>query len=89
MATKVVTLENPDNKKVKTVKVGFSLGFLLLGPLWFYFKGLPWKGFLWIFVFVFVGRFFVELAEVNSNYIFGVFVVNIYIGLVALLESLG
>jgi hypothetical protein len=80
MATKVVTLENPDNKKVKTVKVGFSLGFLLLGPLWFYFKGLPWKGFWWIFVFVFVGKFFVDLAEVRSDYFnFGVFVVNIYL----------
>jgi hypothetical protein len=79
MATTVVTLENPDNKKVKTVKVGFSLGFLLLGPLWFYFKGLTWKGFWWIFVFVFVAKFSVDLAEVRPGYFIGVFAVNIYL----------
>lgn len=49
--------ENPVNGYRERVKDGFNWVVLFFGPLWYFFNGLPGKGFGWFLVAVLVGAF--------------------------------
>ncbi|MFX4261173.1 hypothetical protein ACOBQJ_03115 [Pelotomaculum propionicicum] len=50
-----MTYENPANGKKKTIRKGFNIFVIWLGPFWYLFNGLYLRGLYWTFISFIVG----------------------------------